>query len=119
MTKKKKVPIEKVIEKIKENENCVFVQDVYTLLCISKNLFYFWYKTDSNERLLIDEALEINRTKMKAVIRDRLLESKNTAALLALYRLIATPEERNILNQYKVDELEAKKNDNTIELVVS
>ena len=56
---------------------------------------------------------------MKAIIRDRLLESKNTAALLALYRLIATPEERNILNQYKVDELEAKKNDNTIELVVS
>lgn len=86
---------------------------------ISKNNFYLWYPVDSPDRLLIDEALDVNRTETKSIIRDRLLESKNTAALIALYRLLATPEERNILNQYKVDELEAKKNDNTIELVVS
>ena len=117
--RRKKIPIEQVVQKIRENENCVFVQDVYELLDICRPTFYLWYKTDSPERLLIDEALETNRTKTKKIIRNRLLESKNTAALLALYRLIATPEERNILNQYKVEELEAKKSDNTIELVVS
>lgn len=113
-----KIPIEKVLQKIKENKNWVFAHDVYQGLAISKNSFYSWYALNGDERQQIDEALELNKTQTKQIIRDRLLVSKSPIALLALYRLLSTPEERKILNQKDL-EIEAKKADNTIELVVS
>jgi hypothetical protein len=85
----------------------------------SSSSFYRWFPVDGMSRKQIDEALEVNRTIAKQIIRDKLLDSKNTAALIALYRLLGTQEERNILNQYKVDEIEAKKTDNNIELVIN
>lgn len=117
--KMKKVPVEKIVELVKSNNNIVFYQDIYTSIGFSATSFNKWYPDGTEERELIDSALEVNRTATKKEIRNRLLESKNTAALLALYRLLATPEERNILNQYKVEELEAKKTDNNIELVIN
>lgn len=116
---KMKIPVKNLIAKIKENKSIVFYQDIYTSMGFSASSFYKWFPANSADRQSIDEALEANRTETKAKIRDRLLESKNTAALIALYRLLGTQEERNILNQYKVDEIEAKKSDNNIELVVN
>lgn len=115
----KQLPLSAIIKVVSENKQCVFYQDIYTSLGFSASSFNKWYPVDSQARVQIDEALEKNRTQMKSIIRDRLLESKNTAALIALYRLLGTQEERNILNQYKVDEIEAKKTDNTVELVIN
>jgi hypothetical protein len=115
----KRVPVEEIVKIVRENNNIVFYQDIYTSIGFSGSSFNKWYPEGSEDREFIDSALEVNRTATKKEIRNRLLESKNTAALLALYRLLATPEERNILNQYKVEELEAKKTDNNIELVIN
>lgn len=114
-----KPTVQQIIRKIKENPNFVFYQDIYTSMGFSSSSFYRWFPVDGMSRKQIDEALEVNRTIAKQIIRDKLLDSKNTAALIALYRLLGTQEERNILNQYKVDEIEAKKNENNIELVIN
>lgn len=116
---RKKKEIEVLLKDISENPNIVYLQDVYNWIGISANLFYSWYPVDSEEKTRIEDALEQNKTLTKRKIRDRLLESKNTAALLSLYRLLATKEERDALNSYKVEEIEAKKGDTNIELVVS
>lgn len=114
----KQKPIDEVVKIVNENPNLVYFQDVYNYLCISGTTFNRWYPVESEDRKLIEDALESNKTLTKRKIRDRLLESKNTAALLSLYRLLATREERDALNSYKVEEIEAKKSDNTIELVI-
>lgn len=58
---------------------------------------------------------------MKQAIRNRLLESKNSAALIALYKLIGTKEERQILSsgyQNGSDVSVSTKNDD-IELIIN
>ena len=114
----KKLAISEVVEAISANPSLVYHQDVYNYLGISAATYYKQFPTDSEEKQHIEDALEQNKTLTKRKIRDRLLESKNTAALLSLYRLLATKEERDALNSYKVEEIEAKKGDNNIELVI-
>jgi hypothetical protein len=47
--------------------------------------------------------LEQNKTKTKSSIRAKLYKSEKAAELLALYRLICTPEEHQKLNQQYID----------------
>lgn len=115
---RKQPTLNEVVNAVKDNPSIVYHQDVYNYLGISSATYYKWYPTDSEDRCTIEDALESNKTLTKRKIRDRLLESKNTAALLSLYRLLATKEERDALNAYKVEEIEAKKGDNNIELVI-
>ena len=71
----------------------------------------FLFDTDEYEEItaLLDE----NKTSIKYVIRDRLLECKSPIALIALYRLLGTPEERNALNNKPAEE---SKDDNNTEI---
>lgn len=110
--------INQILKTIKENPRVVFNQDVYAVVGISRSTYYRHFPTDSEEYIKIQDALEDNKTNMKMVIRDRLAESKSPAALLSLYRLIATKEERDALNSYRVEELEAKNKNNTIQLKI-
>lgn len=61
--------------------------------------FYKYYPTGTDEYNAILEALESNRTINKSNIRDRLMKINSPAALIALYKLLATPEERRALSQ--------------------
>lgn len=96
----------------------MFNQDVYAVVGISSSTYYRYFPSDSDGYNQIQDALEVNRTKMKMVIRDRLAESKSPAALLSLYRLIGTQEERDALNSYRMEELEAKNQSKTIQLKI-
>lgn len=107
-----------VLDAIEKNERIVFHQDIYAFLKISRSSYYRHFPSESDEWKVIDEALENNKTNMKLVIRDRLAESKSPAALLSLYRLIATREERDALNSYRMEEIEAKENSKTIQLKI-
>ena len=49
------------------------------------------------------EILEDNKSKTKSAIRAKLFKGEKAAELLALYRLICTPEERQNLNQSYID----------------
>ena len=107
-----------MLQKIKENPRVVFNQDVYSVLGISSSTYYRYFPIDSEEYQQIQDALDINKTNMKMVIRDRLAESKSPAALLSLYRLVATKEERDSLNSYRMEEIEAKNQNKTIQLKI-
>jgi hypothetical protein len=93
---------EQALKAIKEN-NLFFIEDVVAWLPISKPTLYDYFPIDSNELNTIKALLEENKTKTKSAIRAKLFKSQKAAELLALYRLICTPEEHQLLNQSYID----------------
>ena len=98
---KKKI-FEQAKKAIKAN-NLFFVEDVVAYIPISKKTFYEWWPTDSDECNTLKEHLEENKIIAKVGIRQKLAQGEKAAELLALYRLICTPEEHRLLNQQYVE----------------
>lgn len=94
---------EQAKEAIEEN-NLFFIEDVVAFLPISKPTFYDYFPVDSNELNDIKDMLEQNKIKTKSSIRAKLYKSEKAAELLALYRLICTPEEHRLLNQQYIEQ---------------
>lgn len=96
----------KIFEQAKEQiakNNLFFVEDVVAFLPCSRSTFYEYYPDGSDELDALKELLEENKIKTKSSIRAKLWKSTKASELLALYRLIATPEEHQKLNQSYVD----------------
>ena len=93
---------EQAIEQIKKN-NLFFVQDIVAFLPCQKSWFYDNFPAESEEMETFKDLLEDNKVKTKSSIRAKLWKSEKAAELLALYRLIATPEEHQRLNQSYID----------------
>ena len=93
---------EQAIEAIEKN-NLFFIEDIVAFIPCSKATFYDHFPIDSNELNTLKELLDQNKIKTKSGIRAKLWKSEKAAELLALYRLIATPEEHQKLNQSYVD----------------
>jgi len=89
-------------EAIKKN-NLFFIEDIVAFLPCNKDTFYRFFPTDSDEYDTLKELLDDNKVKTKSSIRAKLWKSNKASELLALYRLIATPEEHKKLNQSYVD----------------
>jgi hypothetical protein len=89
-------------EQIKKN-NLFFIEDVVAFLPIAKKTFYEYFPIDSDESNDIKSLLEENKIRTKSAIRSKLYQSAKAAELLALYRLICTPEEHQKLNQQYID----------------
>ena len=87
---------------IKEN-NLFFIEDVVAFIPCSKPTFYGHFPKDSNELNNLKDLLERNKIRTKAAIRAKLYKSPKASELLALYRLICTPEERKMLNQNYIE----------------
>jgi len=89
--------------KVATEKNLFWIEDIVAFLPCDKTTFYRYFPVDCNEynniRILIDD----NKIKTKAAIRAKLYKSDKAAELLALYRLIATPEEHRLLNQSYVE----------------
>jgi len=105
----------KIFEQAKEaikSNNLFFIEDVVAWLPISKKTFYEYFPIDSDESNELREMIEQNKIKVKSSIRAKLFKSEKAAELLALYRLICTPEERNLLNQQFIE----SRGDNKIEI---
>ena len=86
-----------------EDNNLFFIEDVVAFIPCGKTTFYDFFPIDSNELNTLKELMEDNKIKEKAKIRIKLMESNKAAELLALYRLLATKEEHQKLNQSYVD----------------
>ena len=82
-----------------EKNNLFFIEDLVAWLPISKPTLYEFFPLESNELNSIKNLLNINKTKTKSAIRAKLFKSDKAGELLALYRLICTPEEHRLLNQ--------------------
>lgn len=93
---------EKAKEQVKEH-SLYFVEDVVAFLPISKPTFYEFFPVDSNEFNDIKELLETNRITTKVKLRKKLGEGDKAAEILALYKLIATEDERKALSMQHVD----------------
>jgi hypothetical protein len=87
---------------IKEN-NLFFIEDVVAFIPCSKPTFYEHFPVDSNELNNLKDLLEKNKIRTKSAIRAKLYKSPKASELLALYRLICTPEERKRLNQNYIE----------------
>ena len=93
----------KAIKIIKDNSMVFFIEDVVSMLPCSKPTFYEHFPNESNDYKEIFTYLESNRVTTKVKIREKLHKGERAAELLALYRLICSPEERQNLNQSYID----------------
>ena len=96
----------KIYEQAKEaitKNNLFFVNDSVAFLPCEKTWWYANFPPDSEEMNTLREILEDNKSKTKSAIRAKLFKGEKAAELLALYRLICTPEERQNLNQSYID----------------
>lgn len=93
---------EQAKEAIKKN-NLFFVEDIPAFLPCSRSTFYAFYPDGSDELDTLKSLLDDNKVKTKSSIRAKLWKSNKASELLALYRLIATPDEHQKLNQSYVD----------------
>lgn len=98
---KKKI-FEQAQKAIKEN-NLFFIEDIVAWLPCDKTTFYRFFQVESNEYNTLKNLLDENKVKTKSAIRAKLFKSQKAAELLALYRLICTPEEHQLLNQQYID----------------
>lgn len=88
---KKKI-LKDAIELI-EKHHLVFIDDVVSLLPISKKTFYLWFTPESDELHEIKRLLDKNRISMKSNMRKKWYQSENATLQVALMKLIATDDE--------------------------
>lgn len=96
----------KIFEQAKEvivKHNLFFIEDIVAFIPCSKATFYDFYPLDSDELNTLKALLDENKVRTKSAIRSKLFKSDKAAELLALYRLICTKEEHQLLNQQYVD----------------
>jgi hypothetical protein len=107
---------------IASDEDIVFIGDVRKGLIdrgfvrLSAGTFYNTFPKDSEDYIAILDALENNRTGAKRFIRCKWRKSDNATALIALYKLLATEEERQRLNSTQAEI--SLKGEQTIELKI-
>jgi len=99
-----------------EKNNLFFIEDIVAFLPCTKATFYEYFPVDSDELNELKGMLEDNKIRTKSSIRAKLFRSEKAGELLALYRLICTPEERRMLNQSYL-EVESNKSNRNITFV--
>jgi len=82
-----------------DNNNLFYFSDIIAWIPCDKTTFYRFFKPESNQYNALKEQLDRNKVVTKSAIRKKLFKSNRSGELLALYRLICTPEERQLLNQ--------------------
>ena len=93
--------MKEILKSIKEDRKIVFITDVMAAVDITSVTFYKYFPFGSDDHKTIIDALNKNKVATKRIIRDRLLECNSANGLIALYKLLGTPEERDILNSVK------------------
>lgn len=88
---------------IMQDEHIYFVEDIVSLLPCSKATFYEYFPAGSDELNALKDLLEQNKMRMKAKLRAKLSRGEKAAEILALYKLIATDDERKALSMTHVD----------------
>ncbi len=96
----------KIFEQAKRaviDNNLFFVNDIWAWLPCGRSWFYNAFPDGSDELDTFKNLLEQNKIRTKSAIRAKLFKGEKAAELLALYRLICTPEEHRLLNQQYID----------------
>jgi hypothetical protein len=96
----------KIFEQAKEmivKHKLFFVEDIVAFLPIAKKTFYEYFPLDSNESNELKEMLDKNKIEIKSSMRSKWYKSDAPALQLALYKLIASPDEHQALQMNYVD----------------
>ena len=80
-----------------EKHKLFFVEDVIAFLPCSKPTFYEHFPNESDGYKDIQEALTKNKVEIKTSLRSKWYKSNSAPLQLALYKLIASPEEHRSL----------------------
>ena len=80
-----------------EKHKLFFVEDVIAFLPCTKPTFYDHFPSESNDYKEIAEALTKNKVEIKTSLRSKWYKSNSAPLQLALYKLIASPEEHRSL----------------------
>ena len=80
-----------------EKHKLFFIEDVVAFLPCVKSVFYDHFSNDSNDYKEIAEALTRNKIEVKTSLRSKWYKSNAAPLQLALYKLIASPEEHKAL----------------------
>lgn len=86
-----------------EKKKLFFIEDVVTLLPISKPTFYEFFEIDSNELNTIKELLDKNKIEIKNGLRNKWYNGNNPLTQMALYKLIGTEEEYHRIASTKTE----------------
>lgn len=92
----------KAVDLVK-SKRLFFHQDVYNYLAISDMTYSRMFPKSSDEWKTIDTMLHQNRVITKNGIRHKWYESDGASQTIALYKLIATDDERKRLSQTYTD----------------
>ena len=95
----------------------IFIQEVAS--CFPMVLATFYELIGAGSKTMEEIKTHINRAKIsqKQEIRDRWLKGDNGVTQIALYRLLSTPEEHNLLNN-KLEETNAPKATQKVEIEI-
>lgn len=94
--------IKQATKAIEEN-SLYFIDDVVAFVSCSRSTFYEYFPADSDVLDNLKELLNRNKISMKVKLRQRLSEGDKAAEILALYKLIATDDERRALSMQHID----------------
>ena len=87
---------EQALKAIEKNK-LFFVEDVIAFLPCSRSTFFEHFSDKSDNYKEISEALTKNKVEIKTSLRSKWYKSNSAPLQLALYKLIATPEEHKAL----------------------
>ena len=98
-----KEQIYKTVLEIVQTKKLYNIEDIVAFLPIGKTAFYDYFPIGSNEMNTIKSHCDNVKIDLKAQIRTKLLASDKAAELIALYKLIATDDERKALSMQQID----------------
>lgn len=107
--------LSKALEAI-EKHKLFFIEDIIAFLPCAKPTFYEHFPNESDNYKRMFEALEKNRTEIKTSLRSKWYKSNSAPLQLALYKLIASPEEHRSLQMNYQDVTSEGKQVNVISL---
>ena len=81
-----------------EKHNLFFVKDAYSYIGVPESTFYEYIPAGSEFSEILKEAITKNKAKTLISLRGKLHNSTSPTALLALYKLICSDEERKKLS---------------------
>tara|TARA_R110000824_G_scaffold114161_3_gene264468 strand:+ start:335 stop:715 length:381 start_codon:yes stop_codon:yes gene_type:complete len=105
----------KALEAIKEHQ-LYFINDVVAFVPCVTSTFYEFFPAGSEESETIKELLEDNKIATKVKLRRKLENGDKAAEILALYKLIATEDERRALSMQHIDHTTKGESVNVISL---
>lgn len=111
--------LKRVRDVLDKYPNVVYIQDVWKLAAMDEHSFYKYYPVGSAGYEEVYDILDSHKMSLKQKIRDKMFESDNPTALIALYKLLGNESERNILNNRPQEVKLATDGDTKINLVIN